>query len=385
MSLRRALVALNLTGLLVVGGAVGALGYRSFAPASTTTVVERPSGAEAVANTGSAESSSTAKTVGEIYAEAEPGVVEVTVVGGQSSQVPLQGPPTQRAQGSGFVLDSEGHIVTNQHVVDGAESISVRLASGKVYEATLVGSDASSDIAVLEIDAPAGELSPLELGDSEALEVGDAVVAIGSPFGLEGSATAGIVSALGREITAPNRFQIDGAIQTDAAINHGNSGGPLLDMSGKVVGVNAQIESDSGGNDGVGFAIPATVVSRTVEQLIANGRVDYAYLGVALATIEPDAAEELGVPAGVAVTEVRPGSPAARAGLEGATGSKAVGGESYPTGGDIITKVDGDDLEPADRLQELVAGKKPGDELHLTVSRGGNERTVKVTLGTRPA
>ena len=172
-------------------------------------------------------------------------------------------------------------MITNQHVVDGAESVKVTFSNGKTYDATVVGSDPSTDIAVIDVDAPASVLEPLELANSSQLEVGDGVVAIGSPFGLEQTVTTGIVSALHRQITSPNNFAIDDAIQTDAAINHGNSGGPLLDLNGDVIGVNSQIESESGGNDGVGFAVPSNTVKRIADGLIADGSVEHAYLGVA--------------------------------------------------------------------------------------------------------
>ena len=173
-------------------------------------------------------------------------------------------------------------MVTNQHVVDGAQSVSVKFANGRTYSATVVGADPSTDLAVIDVNAPASVLKPLELGDSSAVEVGDGVIAIGSPFGLDQTVTTGIVSALHRQITSPNNFSIDNAIQTDAAINHGNSGGPLLDMHGDVIGVNSQIESDSGGNDGVGFAVPSNTISRIAAALIDNGSVEHAYLGVAI-------------------------------------------------------------------------------------------------------
>ena len=182
----------------------------------------------------------------------------------------------------GFVYDTQGHVITNQHVVDGAQSVSVKFANGRTYSATVVGADPSTDLAVIDVDAPASVLKPLELGDSSAVEVGDGVIAIGSPFGLDQTVTTGIVSALHRQITSPNNFSIDNAIQTDAAINHGNSGGPLLDMDGDVIGVNSQIESDSGGNDGVGFAVPSNTISRIAGALIDNGSVEHAYLGVAI-------------------------------------------------------------------------------------------------------
>jgi len=292
---------------------------------------------------------------------------------------------TQQAQGSGFVYDTAGHIVTNEHVVDGANSITVRFPNGSTYTATLVGSDASTDLAVLEVDAPTSLLHPLALADSSKVEVGDGVVAIGSPFGLENSVTSGIVSALHRDITAPNEFTIDDAIQTDAAVNHGNSGGPLLDLLGRVVGVTAQIKSDSGGNEGVGFAIPSNTVRSVASKLISAGKIEHAYLGVSIETIPADAAKVLGVPAGAAVTQVRAGTPAAAAGLRGASGQRTVNGQLYPTGGDVITAVDGTAITDGAGLQSTIDAKRPGDSVELTYTRDGTSTTVQVSLGTRPS
>ena len=252
-------------------------------------------------------------------------------------------------------------MITNQHVVDGAQSVKVTLWNGKTYDATVVGTDASTDIAVLHVDAPASVLEPLSLGDSSKLQVGDGVVAIGSPFGLEGTLTSGIVSALHRQITAPNDFAIDDAIQTDAAINHGNSGGPLLDMSGRVVGVTSQIESESGGNDGVGFAVSSNTVKRIADALISNGSVDHAYLGVATETSTS--------PAGARIATVRSGTPAAGSDL---------------TAGDVVTAVDGEKVSSSDQLRELIDAHNPGDSVTLTVSRNGDTKSLKVVLGTRP-
>src|SRR5581483_2118515 len=224
-----------------------------------------------------------AKTINQIYQGAYKGVVELTVGSTVSSNNPfVPGDRSQQAQGSGFVYDSAGDIVTNEHVVDGANSITVTFWNGTKLKAKLVGSDPSTDLAVVKVDAPAGLLSPLQMGDSNKLVVGDGVVAIGSPFGLEETVTAGIVSQLNREIDSPNGYAIAGAIQTDAAVNHGNSGGPLLNGAGEVIGVTAQINSESGGNDGVAFAIPSSTVQSIVPQLIKSGAVQHAYLGVSL-------------------------------------------------------------------------------------------------------
>jgi S1-C subfamily serine protease len=255
----RAVRRASLLAAVVV--AIAAATFAGLSSRHSTTVVRQVT----VTNTQAVSSTSTL-SVGDIYKRAYRGVVQITVT--QSSRGPFGGAST--AQGSGFVYDTSGDIVTNEHVVDGATSISVKFWNGQTYKATLVGSDISSDLAVIKVAAPSSVLHPLAIGDSTALQIGDTVVAIGSPFGLNESVTSGIVSALHRQITAPNNATINDAIQTDAAINHGNSGGPLLDDQGRVIGVNAQIESDSGGNDGVGFAISSAVLRSTISQLLAG-------------------------------------------------------------------------------------------------------------------
>ncbi len=338
-----------------------------------------------------AAATSGALSVADIYKRSSASVVEITVTTGADDGVEVVpggespfGAPRGQSQGSGFVYDDEGHVLTNQHVVDGAESVTVKLADGSTHDATVVGSDASTDLAVVKVDAPAGSLHPLELADSDDLEVGDGVVAIGSPFGLDQTVTAGIVSALHRQITAPNDFSINDAIQTDAAINHGNSGGPLLDLEGRVVGVNSQIESESGGNVGVGFAIPSSTVEKIAARLIENGEVEHAYLGIGVATVGAAAAEELDLPQGVQVTTVRPGTPAAEADLEAGAGERIVDGEVLATGGDVITAIDGDPVRTAEELQQRIDAKSPGDAVELTVVRDGEELQVDVTLTSRP-
>jgi S1-C subfamily serine protease len=360
--------------LAIVAG-TGAATYAAVADSERTVVQEVVSAAPAA--------STTSLSVGDIYEQAHAGVVEITVTT-QASQGPF-GSGSQQATGSGFVYDEEGHIVTNQHVVEGAETVSVRFSNGETYEATVVGTDPSTDLAVLDVDAPASLLVPLELGDSSELSVGDGVVAIGSPFGLEDTVTVGIVSALGRQMEAPNGFTINDSIQTDAAINHGNSGGPLLNMQGEAVGVSAQIASESGGNDGVGFAIPSDTVESIVSQLLADGGVEHAYLGVSVATIPKSVASELGLAAGIEVTEVRSGTPAAKAGLQAATGTSTVDGEEYPTGGDVITAVGGQSIGSAAELQSAIDAKQPGDTLSLTYWRDGESHTVEVVLESRPS
>jgi S1-C subfamily serine protease len=304
-------------------------------------------------------------------------------VSSQSS--PLGGEQQAQGQGSGFVYDAEGHIVTNQHVVDGAETVSVRFWDGSTYDGTVVGGDPSTDLAVIEVDAPASILQPLELGDSTQLTVGEGVVALGSPFGLEGTLTTGIVSALNREMTSPNGFTISNSIQTDAAINHGNSGGPLVNAGGQVIGVNTQIKSESGGSDGIGFATPSSTVASIVPEIVSSGSVEHAYLGVAVASLSQSVADELGVPAGAMVTEVRQGTPAADAGLQAATGSAMVDGQSFPTGGDVITAVDDTAVTSGADLQTAIDAKRPGDTVTITYTRDGSNTTVEVSLGTRPS
>ena len=310
-------------------------------------------------------------SIAQIYDQASKGVVEISATAGGSAF----GDPTTRAQGSGFVLDRKGHIVTNQHVIAGAASISVSFWNGAVFKAELVGSDPSTDLAVLKINAPASLLDPLRLGDSSDADVGDAVLALGSPFGLEGTVTSGIVSALHRQMTAPNDFTITDTIQTDAAINHGNSGGPLLDRRGLVVGVNAQIESDSGGSDGVGFAIPSNTVRSITEQLIERGEVRHAYLGITMTS----------VPGGVAITEVRSGTPAENAGLRAATGTETVNGQEQPTGGDVIVAFAGQDVTSPAELQSAVDAMRPGDRVSITILRDGRRRNIEVSLVVRPS
>ena len=371
----------------LIGAAVGAATYAAVGGSGKTTTVVKTVAAPATSSSSSSPnfaSQNTPLSVGEIYKRDAPGVVEITVTTQTNSGVFGQS-GTSEAQGSGFVYDTQGDIVTDQHVVAGANSISVKFSNGATYKATLVGSDASSDLAVIKVNAPAPLLHPLSLADSSTVSVGDSVVAIGSPFGLQGTITEGIVSALHRDITAPNNFTITDTIQTDAAINHGNSGGVLLNSSGQVIGVTAQIDSESGGNDGVGFAIPSNTVRSIVSQLIGGGSVQRASLGVHIQTIPSDAASALNVPAGVELTSVVSGSPAAKAGLEGSTGSQVVNGQSYVTGGDVITQVDGHAVTSADTLQTEIAGRKPGSKVTLTIVRNGATKTVTVTLGTRPS
>ena len=373
----------TVTAALVAAAAVGAGGgaatYSALGSTEGGTVVRQVT----VESAQPATSTSDSLSVSEIYEQAYEGVVEITSLSSQSS--PLGGEQQAQGQGSGFVFDAEGHIVTNDHVVQGAEEVSVRFWDGSTYDATVVGTDPSTDLAVIEVDAPASILTPLELGDSTQLSVGEGVVALGSPFGLEGTATSGIVSALNREMTSQNNFTISNSIQTDAAINHGNSGGPLLNAAAQVVGVNTQIKSESGGSDGIGFAIPSGTVASIVPEIVSSGSVEHAYLGVGVASLSQSVADELGVPTGVMVTEVRQGTPAAEAGLRAATGSAMADGQSYPTGGDVITAVDDTAIADGADLQSAIDAKRPGDTVSITFTRDGTSTTIEVSLGTRPS
>jgi putative serine protease PepD len=356
--MRRPTSSLSLVAALVAGAFIGVGGgaatYAALSSGKTKTVVR-----QVTVSDSQPASSASGLSVHAIYERTHKGVVEITV-SGRTQPSPFGGSGTQQAQGSGFVYDSAGHIVTNEHVVDGAQSVSVKFWNGKSYDATVVGTDASTDLAVLDVDAPASILFPLSLGESNDVQVGDTVVAIGSPFGLEQTVTAGIVSALHRQMTSPNNFTIDDSIQTDAAINHGNSGGPLIDSSGRVVGVNAQIASDSGGNEGVGFAIPSNTARSIVAKLIESGKVEHAFLGVGL----QDAS------GGGEITQVQPNTPAQRAGLRS---------------GDLITRVNGESAGTADGLRAAINAKSPGDRVTLTYRRDGKTHTVRVTLANRPS
>jgi S1-C subfamily serine protease len=293
------------------------------------------------------------------------------------------------ATGSGFVIDTEGHLLTNNHVVEGAGEIKVKLGgSDHAYDAKVVGADPATDVALLEVDAPADRLHPLALGDSSKVEVGDPVVAIGNPFGLDSTVTSGIVSALQRQIEAPNGFSISHVIQTDAAINPGNSGGPLIDAEGRVIGINSQIETGGGssGNVGIGFSIPINTARDVIKQLRENGEVKHAYLGISGATITPDLARAVNLPVkkGVLIEEVVKGGPADKAGVEGGTTGATIDGANITLGGDIITEVDGKEVSSMEDVIEAVDSASPGDKMQLTILREGSSEEKTLTLGNRP-
>jgi S1-C subfamily serine protease len=328
-------------------------------------------------------------SLAEVYEQSEGGVVQVktTAVVENPDAFGLPRPEQQSGLGSGFVIDKSGHIVTNFHVVEGADEVEVSFSNGEEMDAAVIGNDPSTDIAVLKVDTDSRALKPLRLGDSDTLRVGDEVVAIGNPLGLERTMTAGIVSALGRVIDAPNLFAIEGVIQTDAPINSGNSGGPLLNAAGRVVGVNTQIvTAGSSGNIGIGLAVPIDTVKDVAGQLIDHGSVEHAYLGVETQEIDEDIADELGLPVkrGLLITRVLPGTPAERAGLRGGTEQALVEGTTWIIGGDIIVSADGTELRTQEQLLELIAERDPGDTMKLRIYRDGEQQTVEVQLGRRP-
>ncbi len=295
------------------------------------------------------------------------------------------------ASGSGIVLDSEGHVLTNNHVIEGASEVTVSFESeGQMYPATVVGTEPNSDLALLKVEAPAAKLHPLKLGDSSKMEVGDAVVAIGNPFDLQRTVTSGIVSALQREIQAPDGVTIKNVIQTDAAINPGNSGGPLINAAGEVIGINSQILTGgegSNGNVGIGFAIPINTAKEEIARLESGTASEHGYLGISGATITPELARAFNLPVeeGVLVQQVEEGGPAAAAGIQGATTAASVSGQEFGLGGDIITAVDGEAIAGTEALVERIENAHAGETVELTVIRGEKTATVSVKLAERPA
>ena len=384
-----ALVASAALGGAVAVGAVALLGGLG----GDTTVVTETS---AAANPGLAPANGHGLTVNQIYERAASGVVRVNATNNSTSFAPRVVPsdqspttPQSSALGSGFVIDKAGHIVTNYHVVEGANEVTVSFSNRDTVKADVVGTDPSTDLAVLRVDTSAAALTPLPLGDSDAVRVGDPVVAIGNPFGLDRTVTSGIVSALQRLITAPNQFAIDHVIQTDAPINHGNSGGPLLSSRGQVIGVNTQIETGdtATGNVGVGFSVPSNTVKDVVAQILRTGRVDHAYLGISGQAVTPDVADKynLAVKKGVVVESVTQDSGADEAGLKGGKTQVVVAGETFVLGGDIIVAFGGKRISSIEQLRDAVAAHRPGDKVKVVIYRDANKTSVTVTLGRQPA
>jgi len=385
-----------LAGLLaaaVLGGGIALGGAAAFGKLGDKTTVIREEVA-ARASEAAAFQQGKQRSINQIYRAAAPAVVHIeTTTRVRQPSDPFFGNPfgtaeTQRALGSGFVIDKAGHIVTNYHVVQGASVIQVSFSNNERFKAKVVGVDPSTDVAVLKVNVKSRALKTLTLGSSDSVRVGDQVIAIGNPFGLDRSVTAGIVSAVQRRIESPNNLSIAHVIQTDAALNHGNSGGPLLNAQGEVIGVNAQIETggQTQGNVGIGFAIPINTVKDVVAELIKHGKVQHPFLGIEGKTLTPDIARlfHLPVQSGVLVASVRPNTGAAKAGLKAAPNQVTVAGESWPAGGDVIVKVDGQSVPTIERLIDVIAMKKPGDKIDLEVIRGTSHIHLSVTLGRQP-
>ena len=354
----------------------------------------------------------------QIYAAVNPSVVNIRVVQNQSStqqdsqySVPnfpgfpqLNSPqqqqqvPTQ-VEGAGFIFDSDGHIITNNHVVTDASRIIVTFADGTQAEAKVVGTDPGTDLAVIQVSADTSSLKPVALADAAQLKVGQIVIAIGSPFGLQGSMTTGIISSLGRTIENSNSssnitsstayYSIPDIIQTDAAINHGNSGGPLLDLNGEVVGINTAIESTSDSSAGVGYVIPSSIIKLVATALINSGKIEHTYLGLTTVPIDSDLAKAMNLPEntlGILVEKVSADSPSGKAGLKGSTQEVTIDGIQRTIGGDVITGIDGNQVKDYnDLISYLLLHTTVGQQVNLEVIRGGKTITVPVTLAARPA
>ena len=390
--MRKALPFLSglLGGAIVVAGAL-LLGLGDGDDRTTTTVVRQaPLTAQAETAGGSSADADAADdlTAAEIYEEHAPGVVFVRaqLVGQTQSPFGLE-PQQGEATGSGFVIDADGHILTNAHVVDGAVKVTVQFDDDRTVDARIVGKDVSTDLALLRVDPDGLDLHPIPFGSSKELQVGDPVLAIGNPFGLDRTLTTGVVSALQRQITAPNGFAIRDVIQTDAAINPGNSGGPLLDATGKVIGINSQIATSSGGNVGIGFAVPIETAQDVLPALRRGKPVERAFLGVSSRTIDGSlAGVGLPVKRGALIQSVEQGSAADKAGLRaGGISAQLATGESVQLGGDIIVAIDGKEITTSDEVAEAISAKKPGDKVKITFVRDGVRKTVEATLGNRPA
>jgi len=319
-----------------------------------------------------------------VYEKVADGVVNVTSTAIQQD-FSFNAFPTQ-GSGSGSIIDMKGHILTNHHVVANAQKLEVTLADGSKWPAKLVGSDPDNDLAVIKIDAPKEKLKVVPMGDSKSLRIGQKVLAIGNPFGLQRTLTTGIVSSLGRTIRSEVGTLIEDVIQTDAAINPGNSGGPLLNSEGEIVGINSAIISPSGGSVGIGFAIPVNAAKRVVPELISKGYVTYPYIGATIQSLIPEMAKhlKLKIERGAMISEVVKGGPADKAGLKGGNQKVQVGNMIVLVGGDIVVKADQKEVKTNDELIHYIREKKPGDTILLKVFRKGNFEDVKVTLGERP-
>ncbi len=371
------LIAVAVGAILLATGVIDSGG-------ETRTVVQQ----SPVTRPATSETPASGLTVSDIYKRVSPGIAFIQARVRRKSESPF-GLPQQGNQGvatgSGFVLDKDGYILTNAHVVDEATEVQVRFGKEDPIDAKLVGKDLSTDLAVIKVDPGDAKLTPVPLGDSGRIKVGDPTIAIGNPFGYDGTVTTGIVSAVQRQIDAPNNFSISNVIQTDAAINPGNSGGPLLDGAGRVIGINSQIATGGNGNGsiGIGFAVPVNTAKQILPDLKEGGEVERAYIGVTTTTITKQLSEDLNLPAesGALVQDVVDGGPADKAGLRA---GKTRTEEGIFAGGDLIVRVDGKDIKQPEDVATAIADNKPGDQIAIEYLRGGKRRTVQLTLGKRP-
>jgi S1-C subfamily serine protease len=388
--MRRSILPIAAVSAVIgAGAAVGIVEGLDLGSAKTTTtlVQQAPFGATSNANDGDA-----GLTAGDIYKRDAPGVVFVRSQIVQRTQSPFDfGLPQEQqgeATGSGFVVDQAGTILTNAHVVNGATKVTVQFQNKESVDAKVLGKDESTDLALLKVDPAGLKLTPLALGSSKGVQVGDPAIAIGNPFGLERTLTTGVISAVQRTIQAPNNFQIDDVLQTDAPINPGNSGGPLIDATGKVIGINSQIAtggSGSQGSVGIGFAVPIDTAKRIIPDLKQSGRVDRGYLGISSATVDKTLKDlNLPVDHGALVQSVASGGPADKAGIRAGDLPATLDNHPIQLGGDIITKIAGKEIRTKDDLQAAVADHKSGDTVKVTLWRASKVKTVEVTLGERP-
>jgi S1-C subfamily serine protease len=389
-------------------GALGALNSVALAQTAPTATPAAPVPTSTTVEVANGSLAAFEATFEQIYTQVNPSVVNIEVVeqatatGGRggNGNLPFGHPPIgpSQALGSGFVWDKQGDIVTNNHVVDGATSISVTFADGTTVDGKVIGADPNADLAVVKVNVPADQLQPVQVADSTQVKVGQIAIAIGNPFGFSGSMSEGIVSGLSRSIPADNSnsatstggtYSIPDIIQTDAAINPGNSGGVLVDDQGRLIGVTSAIESSANSNSGVGFVIPSAIVEKVVPSLIKTGKYDHPYLGLSGTTLTSDLAQAMNLKAsqqGVLVMTVVDNGPSAKAGLKPSSQAATVSGQQVNVGGDVITGINGQAVKRFEDLTSyLLSQTQPGQTVTLTVLRGGQEQTVKVTLGTIPS
>jgi 2-alkenal reductase len=413
MNTRYLMITCALTGAMLLTGCAGAAESATLAPAISVPVAANPAPAQSFGPQVSAGSLAALETTFEdIYTKVNPSVVNIQVVQNTNpASLPFsQGLPfgfgfsnpnqslQRRALGSGFVWDAQGHIVTNNHVIDSADQITVTFSDGTTVDAKLVGADPRSDLAVIQVDLPAAQLHPVTVGDSNQVKVGQLAVAIGNPYGLSGTMTQGIVSALSRSLPVDSStsslqqqggtYEIPDIIQTDAAINPGNSGGVLVDAQGSVIGVTAAIQSPVDANSGIGFVIPSSIVERVVPALIQNGRYDHPYIGITGTSLTYDLAKAMSLDPsqkGAVVIDVVPNGPADKAGIHGSTSQVSINGSQVPVGGDVIIAIEGNAVTNFEDVSSyLINNTQVGQTVSLTILRQGSERTVQLTLGSLP-